>query len=241
MTRHQILSNGSPVYLIIMLGGILLGALWWSKKFRDDHRLMQIYAFGIVAAFAGAKIGYLAAESWLYRSDPHFLIYLASGKTVLGALLGGYAGVEFGKWITGYAKPTGDWFASAVPLGIAAGRIGCLLHGCCLGIKCSPAWFTLNDQSGIHRWPAPLAELVFNLTAAAIFFFMRRRQLLPGQHFHLYLISYGLFRFSHEFIRATPRILGPFSGYHFLALAVTVLGAIGFLRRRDINPTPQSR
>ncbi|MCF6311761.1 MAG: prolipoprotein diacylglyceryl transferase [Verrucomicrobiales bacterium] len=233
MTQHQILSSGSPVYLTIMLGGILLGAFWWSKKFRNDQRLIQIYAFGVVSAFAGAKIGFLLAESWLYRNDPHFLIYLASGKTVLGALLGGYAGVEFGKWITIYRKPTGDWFASAVPLGIAAGRLGCLAHGCCLGKKCAATWFTITDHAGISRWPAPIAELLFNLTAAVIFYLLRRQKILPGQHFHLYLISYGLFRFAHEFVRDTPPVLGPLSGYHLLALAVTLLGTIGFIKRRN--------
>lgn len=236
MRQHQLLNSGSPVYLIIILGSILLGAYWWSKKIRHDQRLIQIYAFGIVSAFAGAKIGYLLAESWIYRNDPHFLIYLASGKTVLGALLGGYAGVEFGKWITAYQKPTGDWFASAVPLGIAAGRLGCLAHGCCLGIKCSPAWFTITDQVGNPRWPAPIAELLFNLTAAAIFYLLRWRKILPGQHFHLYLIFYGLFRFAHEFVRDTPPILGPLSGYHFLALAVAVLGTIRFIKRTNKPP-----
>lgn len=231
MTQHQILTSDSPVYVIIMLGGILLGALWSSKKFRNDQRLIQIYALGVVSAFVGAKIGYLFAEGWLHRDDPNFWLYLASGKTILGALLGGYAGVEFAKHLAGYRQATGDWFATAVPLGIAAGRIGCLVHGCCLGRQCAPAWFTLADKSGIHRWPAPLAELLFNLSAAAVFYFMRRRHILPGQHFHLYLIAYGLFRFAHEFIRNTPPILGPFTGYQILALAVTLLGTIGYIRR----------
>lgn len=232
MVQHQILNQSSTAYVIIMLAGILFGALWWSKKFRDEQRLIQIYALGIVCAFAGAKIGYLLAEGWLHLGDPTFWLYLANGKTILGALLGGYAGVEFAKHLTGYRQATGDWFATATPIGIAAGRFGCLIHGCCLGQSCRPAWYTLADQSGIHRWPAPIAEIIFNLTAAAVFYLMRCRQILPGQHFHLYLISYGLFRFSHEFIRDTPRIFGPFTGYQCLSLAIILLGTVGFIRRR---------
>ena len=58
---------------------------------------------------------------------------------MLGALLGGYAGVEIAKKAIGYSAPTGDWFAIVAPVGIALGRVGCLRHGCCTGVVCSPA------------------------------------------------------------------------------------------------------
>ena len=60
----------------------------------------------------------------------------------------------------------------------------------------------------------------------------RRWKLLPGQHFHLYPAAYGIFRFDHEFLRVSPKILGPISGYQIAALAVALLGIIGFARRR---------
>ena len=231
MTNHP-LFPGSPVYVILMLAALIGGAFWWSRKFRGDSRLLQIFAGGIVGAFAGAKIAFILAEGWLYRDSEHFWLQLAGGKTILGALLGGYAGVEAVKSLVGYRQPTGDWFAAAAPLGIALGRIGCLAHGCCLGKACEPAWFTLTDRAGADRWPAPVAEIAFNLLAAAIFLGMRRRRILPGQHFHLYLIAYGFFRFAHEFIRDTPRIAGDWlSGYHFLALSVAALGLWGFRKR----------
>ena len=50
-------------------------------------------------------------------------------------------------------------------------------------------------------------------------------------------MAYGIFRFLHEFVRDTPRILGPISGYQMIALAVAMLGAIGFfLRQRQARP-----
>ena len=73
---------------------------------------------------------------------------------------------------------------------------------------------------------------MFNAFALAAALLLRRWKLLPGQHFHLYLIAYGIFRFLHEFLRASPRILGPLSGYQVAALAVALLGIIGFERRR---------
>jgi phosphatidylglycerol:prolipoprotein diacylglycerol transferase len=215
-----------------MLLGIGMSIVLWSRLAKRDERLLVIYIAALVSAFLGAKLVYLAAEGWMFGSDPQRWMIWATGKTILGALLGGYAGVEVAKKATGYTQPTGDWFALIAPTGIVLGRMGCLLHGCCLGRECVPAWWTIRDAQGVARWPAVPLEMVFNLSVIVVFLLLRWRRLLPGQHFHLYLIAYGLFRFGHEFQRATPRVTGEFSGYHLAALAVAILGAVGFARRR---------
>jgi len=115
---------------------------------------------------------------------------------------------------------------------IMIGRVGCVLHGCCLGRACTEGWFTVNDASGQARWPAAQAEFLFNAVALGLVLLFRRWKLWPGQHFHLYLMAYGGFRFFHEFLRATPQLLGPISGYQVAALAVAMLGLVGFERRR---------
>jgi phosphatidylglycerol:prolipoprotein diacylglycerol transferase len=157
-------------------------------------------------------------------------------------LLGGYTGVEIAKKATGYSKATGDLFAIVAPIGIILGRIGCLLHGCCLGRACEPHWWTLNDSQAIPRWPAVPMEIGFNAMAFIAFILMRQNRILSGQLFHLYLIGYGAFRFSHEFLRATPRMVAGLSGYHFAALACVVLGTLRFLQRRhEIASTANGR
>jgi len=229
----------STAYGWLMLAGILVSVLWWSRLARRDERLLIIYFAALTSAFLGAKLVYLAAEGWMFWDDPQRWVIWATGKTILGALLFGYLGVEIAKKFTGYTQPTGDWFALIAPLGIAMGRIGCLLHGCCLGKRCPPAWWTIRDAHGTTRWPAVPLEIGFNLAAALIFVGLRRWRVLPGQHFHLYLMAYGFFRFFHEFMRATPRVAGELSGYQFAALAVAGLGIVGFLRRRHAQCASQ--
>ncbi len=219
-------------YPWLMLAGIGVSIAFWWRLARRDERLMVIYLAALVSAFLGAKLVYLAAEGWMFWNDPHRWIIWATGKTILGALLGGYGGVEVAKKMTGYTAPTGDWFALVAPVGIVLGRIGCLLHGCCLGRECQPSWWTMRDASGLARWPAVPVEILFNVAAIFLFFVLRRRGVLAGQHFHLYLLSYGLFRFGHEFFRATPRVAGEISGYQIAAIAVAGLGVVGFVRRR---------
>lgn len=235
----QILPTPDSPYRWLLLAGIAVSLVVWTRLTRREPRLLAVYAGGLLGAFTGAKLVYLAAEGWLFWDSPQRWLIWATGKTILGALLGGYAGVEVAKSLAGYERATGDLWAIAAPLGIILGRTGCLLHGCCLGRECAPAWWTLRDHTGAARWPAVPAEIAFNGLALAVFIVMRRTACLPGQHFHLYLIGYGAFRFVHEFLRDTPRIAPGLSGYQFAALTCAALGSWGF--RRRMKPVASQR
>lgn len=222
----------SSAYGWLVLAGIGVSLVLWWRLSRRDPRLILIYLGALAGAFLGAKLIYLAAEGWLHWHDPDRWVVLATGKSITGALLGGYAGVEIVKQVIGYRRPTGDWFAIIAPVSIMIGRVGCVLHGCCPGRPCDESWFTVHDAAGLARWPAAQAELIFNAFALGAVLLLRHRKLLPGQHFYLYLAAYGIFRFFHEFLRATPVILGPISGYQIASLGVAMLGIMGFERRR---------
>jgi phosphatidylglycerol:prolipoprotein diacylglycerol transferase len=229
--------NASP-YGWLMLVALAISVAFWARLARRDDRLIFVYLGALVGAFVGAKVAYLLAEGWKDFGKPDVWLRLATGKSVLGALPGGYLGVEWVKRLVGYRQVTGDWFAAIAPAGIVVGRIGCWLHGCCLGQACGPGWFAVRDGAGIDRWPAVPVEISFNLLLLAAFLVCRRRGWLPGQHFHVYLIAYGAFRFAHEFVRDTPRLLGPLSGYHFIAAGVMVLGLVAFQCRQRQAPCP---
>ena len=231
--------KNSP-YGWLMLAGILLSLVFWARLARRDNRLLMIYVSALIGAFLGAKVVYVLAEGWMHFGAPDMWLQLATGKSILGALVGGYGAVEIAKRLVRYPGVTGDWFALIAPPGIAVGRIGCLLHGCCLGSVCEPAWFTLKDKNGVARWPAVPIEILFNIVAMGVFFVLRRKRILTGQHFHLYLMAYGAFRFIHEFLRDTPKLAGLVSGYQIAALGVFILGVAGFIRRRNRTPGEQS-
>ncbi len=215
-----------------MLAGIVVSILFWSRLARRDERLLLIYISALAGAFLGAKLVYLGAEGWMHWHDPNRWVVLATGKSITGALLGGYAAVEITKRLLPYQGTTGDWFAIIVPVGIMIGRVGCFLNGCCLGRVCEPSWFTLNDVNGVARWPAVPVEFLFNALMLGVILLLRWGRIAPGQLFHIYLMAYGTFRFFHEFLRDTPPIIGPFSGYQFAALALAILGAVGYFERR---------
>jgi phosphatidylglycerol---prolipoprotein diacylglyceryl transferase len=229
--------NFSP-YSWLLLAGIAVSLVAWSRIAKRDERLLFIYISALVGAFLGAKVVYLLAEGWIDWRQPDRWLRLATGKTIIGGLLGGYAAVEITKKIVGYRSATGDWFVFIAPTGIIFGRIGCLLHGCCTGSVCRPVWYAMSDKEGTPRWPSVPVEIIFNLVALGAAAMLRWKKILPGQHFHLYLVAYGLFRFAHEFVRATPRIIGPLSGYAIAALVTAAFGAFAFVKRsREVSQT----
>src|SRR5438045_1072692 len=111
-------------YSLLMLAGIVVSIIAWSRIAKRDERLLIIYIAALVGAFLGAKIVYLLAEGWIDWHQPNRWLHLATGKTIIGGLLGGYVAVELAKKFVGYKSATGDWFALIVPIGISIGRIG---------------------------------------------------------------------------------------------------------------------
>ena len=235
----------NPWYGLIAMAGVVVSGYFWIRRHRAQPEMLVVYAAGLLAALVGAKLGYALAELPFDWGRPHLLTKLAVGKTILGALLGGYLGVEGGKRLVGHREATGDTFALLVPLGIAAGRVGCLTHGCCPGIACDPHWWALRDSTGTYHLPAPVFELAFNLAAFAALLWLHRTHRQRGQLFHLYLIAYGSFRLLHEPLRDTPRYDLPLNlvvtPYQLLAAAVLVLGLWRYLQRRRPGDVPSLR
>jgi prolipoprotein diacylglyceryltransferase len=54
-------------------------------------------------------------------------------------------------------------------------------------------------------------------------------------------MAYGAFRLAHEFLRATPRMSGAFSGYQIAALACVALGVWRFAVRNGAAAGVSSR
>lgn len=237
MTLPPVDTSSFSLYGWITLGSVILGGWLWARRWKSSPHLFGIFVGGMCGAFFGAKVLYILAEGWMHFSDENWMYHLATGKTIVGALLGGYAGVEFAKKLAGHEEPTGDWFALMVPFGIALGRVGCLRYGCCLGEKCNPEkWYALVDQTGVSRWPAVPLELAFNLLFIIVILPFQKSGNGKGQLFHAYIISYGIFRFWHGFYRATPDVFWGLSGYQIGAIALALLGAIMGWRRAKLNP-----
>src|SRR5215203_1801331 len=101
------MQNSPSAYGWLMLAGIAVSLFLWVRLGRRNPRLIGIYVGGLMSAMVGAKLVFLLAEGWLYLHHENRWMIFATGKSILGALLGGYAGVEITKRMVGYNAPTG--------------------------------------------------------------------------------------------------------------------------------------
>src|SRR5205085_2034721 len=163
-------TEGMRLVFLAALAGALIGAA-----------LLQYASEAVTCAVGGG-------EPWLFwrRSlHEHLLHLLLGGRTWLGALLGGYAGVELAKRPLGIVRSTGDGFALALPLGEAVGRLGCFFAGCCYGRETMLPWAAW--QHGAWRHPTQLYSAAAALALFALMWRLRSRMPREGDLFKLYL------------------------------------------------------
>jgi len=136
------------------------------------------------------------------------LLLSPGGKTIVGGLLGGWLAVELIKKITGIRRRTGDLFALPLCVGIAIGRIGCLLAGLADDTYGTPAnlpW-AVDLGDGIARHPVQVYEIVFLALLGIVV--STKRKLPEGARFRIFLAAYLSWRIAIDFLKPQPLIHG---------------------------------
>jgi len=193
--------------------------------------LLVVCIFG---AWAGSKLLAWAEMPQHYlaiaRADPAALL---GGKTIVGGLLGGWAGIEFAKKFLGIAHSTGDAFVWPLAIGTAIGRLGCFFTGLddhTYGVATTLPW-GVDFGDGVMRHPTQLYESLFVLVlAAAIYFATRARALPKGARFRLYFAGYFAFRFCVEFLKPRETPVAFLSAIQLASLAGVVLSLVSMRR-----------
>jgi len=121
------------------------------------------------------------------------------GKTLLGALAGGYLSVVLAKRALGIERPTGDLWAVALAGGEAVGRIGCFVGGCCFGKATTVAW-AVHDH-GAARHPTQLYLSAAALLTLGVLLVLDRYRLPQNALFYVQGTLLCAFRFVIEFYR----------------------------------------
>lgn len=179
----------------------------------QDEERWRIFAAAAIGALVGSRLLGLIEQFPTLLAALHahrFLSMLIApgGKTIVGGLLGGWLAVELVKRLTGLRTSTGDLLVLPLCLGIAVGRIGCLVAGLAddtFGKPTHLPWaFDFGD--GIGRHPTQLYEILFLLALAALL--SRPWNLPPGARFRIFLAAYLAWRLLIDFLKPQPLILG---------------------------------
>ncbi|HLN53362.1 MAG TPA: prolipoprotein diacylglyceryl transferase family protein [Lentimicrobium sp.] len=211
-------------YTVFMILAFLTGILVYSQEVKkarlqgEPSFLIAIGAF--VGSVIGAKVLELIINIDKVKAVSDFFIFILSGRTLIGGLIGGTLGVWLIKKILKIRGRRGNLFAPAIALGVAVGRIGCFFNGCCYGKPTNLPW-GINFGDGISRHPTMLYESAFMMI---MYFWLKdlnaKGNAVPGSLFTLLMILYFGFRFLVEFIRVERVAFLGFTWFQVIAIIV---------------------
>jgi phosphatidylglycerol:prolipoprotein diacylglycerol transferase len=160
---------GLPIFgygfmlFLAFLGSMNLAA-WRARREKLDPELVYDLALWMfVGGLLGARTFYVW-QYWGVRIHGVLDVFRIweGGIVFYGSIMGGAVAFFTYWWLRPFPlRPTLDVVAPAIALGVALGRLGCFLNGCCYGDRCdlpwavqfppaSPAWW---DQATHHLLP----------------------------------------------------------------------------------------
>lgn len=154
--RQGLPIRGYGVLLLVAVFSAAALLVHRAKKLGFDlEKVLSLAIWLFVAGIVGARVFYVIQNfgSSYYRVDPvsnqfdfwgtakAVLNLTQGGLVVFGSLIGGaIAGVIFTRLHRLPALATADLLIPSVILGMAIGRIGCFMNGCCFGAACDLPW-----------------------------------------------------------------------------------------------------
>ncbi|HEU4425131.1 MAG TPA: prolipoprotein diacylglyceryl transferase family protein, partial [Pilimelia sp.] len=205
-----------------------------------DDRIWVVVAGALVGGALLGRLGTWAQHLDLRRNASLAEQWLYGNRSILSGLVGAYVGALVAKRLVGYRERTGDLFAPAVALGMAVGRVGCLLSELPgtptrmpWGVTLTPyeAMSVPGGVPGVPLHPSFAYEIAFHLIALAVLLRLRDRLAAPGELFSLYLVGYAGFRFAAEFVRGNEVVAAGLTRPQLFLLACAPLAAWHVVRQ----------
>jgi phosphatidylglycerol:prolipoprotein diacylglycerol transferase len=246
-------------YGLMMALAFIVGILVARRRARaaglDPDVIIDFAFFVILASIAGARAVHVIVQWDYYRADPLSIFRIWEGGLAQygGIAAGVVTGMIF--FVRRHIDPWmgSDVVAPSVALGVAIGRIGCFLNGCCYGKACSLPWavtFPPSSIAGQHVHGAALhpTQIYESLAALVIFFVLiavDRRKPFYGFTLWLLIILLAAYRFLIDPIRQYEATAMVFQGPRFaltanqaigIALIAISVGFMVFLGKRGSRP-----
>lgn len=235
--------GGFPIYsygflLLLAFVGAIVTLIWLGgRQGHSRDEMVEMALWAILIGIAGSRLGYVLQNMSYYAQHPLEILNLRQGGMTLitGLILGAVA-------LAVYFRRKGVPFMNVLDLvsapglvGMAIGRIGCVLHGCCYGKLCDgPLALTYPEGAlgagvpGGPRHPVQLYEMGLDLLLLAFIIWYLPRVKFAGQAFWATFGMYGLIRFSTEFLREGS-LIGPLSLAQWTSLAFAILSLLGWV------------
>ena len=161
-------------------------------------------------AWLGSKLIVLLENYRTFATTDSWLRLLAGGKSAVGAILGGWVGIELTKHWLQLRTQTGEFFVYPLAVGTAISRIGCFVTGLedqTHGAASSLPW-AVDFGDGVARHPTQLYEAIYVIVLAVVLHLSAaRRARSPATLFRLYLAGYLAFRLAVDFLKPRETVI----------------------------------
>lgn len=187
-------------YGMLVATGCVTAVLWLRARRErlglSDNAFWAAVWVMVLGATIGAKALFVVLGWEHYaRGELRLWADFGVGFVFFGGLLGAVvAGGAFARWRDLSFVGGADYFAVAVPMGHAIGRIGCFMAGCCGGHPPHPVQLYEAAGLGLIAWCG-------RSTLARV----EAEDLPRGSAFWLYLLLYGALRLALDPLRADGR------------------------------------
>jgi len=208
--------------IMAAIGVLSLLALMFreAKRLGIKRDLYSMFLWGIIGGLVGGRLAYVIYYWEDFVANPRSIISL-SGLAQNGMVLGIVAAalIYMGATRMRFSEllQIGDAFAVGAPIGLAMGRVGCTLNGCCHGIPTDLPWAVTwtNPKSacllpGVPVHPTQIYHVLWNLIVFAIVWRLRGRLKPEGSLVFLYFCIHAAGDLALRFIRydRTVMLLG---------------------------------
>jgi phosphatidylglycerol---prolipoprotein diacylglyceryl transferase len=245
-------------YGLMMALGFIAGDLLLNRECRrrgySPDLGTALVVWCAIGGLAGARILDVLNNLPIYMSHPVAIVFSGAGFVWYGGLIGGIiAALLVARYYRISFLTIADMCAAPLVLGMAFGRMGCLLSGDGdWGLPSRLPWamayphaivgwgpesvLKLNrfDQlvsgyyPGVRVQPTPIYEAILYVAIFCLLWGMRKRWKFEGEAFYIYLILAGAVRFLVEFVRINPRILWGLSEAQIISAIMIVAGGLAW-------------
>ena|SRR3989338_7465581 len=227
---------------LAFIAGILVSLYYAKKEKIKSEIILDLAIYVIVASIIGARSFYVIGQWDLYKTNLlEVFMVQRGGLVVLGGVLFSIVTIFlFAKKKKISFLKLLDSISPGTALGLAIGRVGCFLNGCCFGlparlpwaIKFPPGSLAHSYFPGEYIHPTQIYSVLGMLTVFGVVTSIYRKKRFNGQIFFAWVIGYSIYRFIVEFFRYSPiHWLGLTPSQWIVAIGVVVAVAYLFKKR----------
>lgn len=196
-------------YSLLIMAAIAAG-FWIALREADRKGFSRdaIYDMALLlipSAILGARLFHVI-DHWkdTFAANPGRILNIwEGGLAIWGAVVGGLIALAIVAWRRKWKLAfLIDLFAPALVLGMAVGRLACIITGDSVGKPTSGpfglAYVSPNamvPQLGVYYTPTPIYEFLMNLGIFAVLWRLRKKNLPDGALFFIFLSLYSVGRF----------------------------------------------